>query len=143
MVGNDIECARQAAREEFVRSVGFRGDWDSLDPWARVLVDKALDERAERAAAEQGAAVQLDAARWNAFTRCKRIRMFGWAGAGLSEDDRRQPGDNYVHFGGEFWTVHPAFTPPETVERNVQVLTAFADAALAEQKSPMKLPEGA
>lgn len=74
--------------------------------------------------------VALDAARWNAFVNCGRIRLFGWAG--LNSD--KTPLSANVHFGGEFWTHPHGDQLPEHRAELQSVLTAFADAQIALNK---------
>lgn len=80
--------------------------------------EKALDQQA------------LDAARWNAFVNCGRIRLFGWAGL---DSDQKPIADN-VHFGGEFWTHPHGEQRPEHRAELQRVLAAFADAQIALNK---------
>jgi hypothetical protein len=50
-----------------------------------------------------------DAERWRALMKCARIRMFG--SAGFDRETGKPHGDNWVHFGAEFWSTYPV--PPE------------------------------
>lgn len=81
---------------------------------------------------QQLAETQMYADRWNAFINCDRISLHGWAGADL--EGYKKLGDNYVHFGAEFWTEHPSPKAPLTYDLAKRILTTFADAAIAQQK---------
>lgn len=90
--------------------------WQSgYDEGRRMTTKTALGER-------------QDAARWNAFINCARIKFFGWAGYDERDPNGNKPG-NYRHFGGEFWTIHDATTADK--DKAKRLLTGFADAAIA------------
>ena len=81
----------------------------------------------------EGKANEADAARWRALVNCARIRLFGWAGLDVAAVPiADSAARNYVHFGAEFWTVHPAGSDKLAGE----VLTQFADAAIRAQAMP-------
>jgi hypothetical protein len=70
-------------------------------------------------------AMTRDAARWRALLDCDRIRILG---TGML--DTRTP-----HFGAEFWVTHPlGHNRSAENERGREVLTTFADAAIAAGK---------
>lgn len=90
--------------------------------------DAALMLKDLDAAEQRIAELEHDAARWNAFIDCARIRFFGWAGYGEKDPYGNSPG-NYRHFGGEFWTIHDA--PTADKQKAAEILNGFADAAIA------------
>jgi hypothetical protein len=104
--------------------------WDRHD--ARV---KAWDDALSAlvALATGGATADaVDAERWRAFLGSQRIRFFGTAG----------PHDGYVHFGGEFWTLHTD-VDSEATRRNREFLTLYADTARAARSLTPERPADA
>src|SRR5437868_12765677 len=52
-------------------------------------------------------------------SNCARIRLFGWAGADMegNKKDGEDYGENYVHFGAEFWSNHHASATTDPVAK--------------------------
>jgi len=65
-----------------------------------------------------------DAKRWRAFLSSARIRLWGWAG--FEGQEGHDPDSPHRHFGGEFWTTHPATT--SNPEQTRGVLEGYVDA---------------
>ena len=72
------------------------------------------------------AEAERDAKRWNAFINGARIRVYGWAGADM--EGNKKPGDNYVHFGADFWTNHHPSAVTDPIAKTL--ITTFADSAI-------------
>jgi len=98
---------------------------------ADFLVDAHLNIALLKECHERLVEAERDAARWNALLNCDRIRILGWAGLDM-QGHPKPDADGYVHFGAEFWTHHSAGTDNDSR----QVLTSFADAAIAKEKQP-------
>jgi len=90
----------------------------------RAILHRVTTERNELE--QRLAEAERDAKRWNAFINCARIRVYGWAGADM--EGNKKPGDNYVHFGADFWTNHHTSAVTDPIAKTL--ITTFADSAI-------------
>jgi zona occludens toxin (predicted ATPase) len=105
-------------RDELLANLKLIQAWHTLDA---TVWQATIDEAVRVIEAHESA--QRDADRWRAFIGSDRVRVWGWA----------EHGTAHMHFGAEFWITHPAIESL-TRERNRELLTTYADAAIAAGK---------
>lgn len=130
----DVVTHRKAWRDALL----LAGAWAAADDRSYWRHELAAFDRTFDALTEAIAKMIESAARWDALMICPRIRMLGSAGVDPKTGERTN-GDDWVHFGAEFWSRYDMERLPHlkaegeaSTQWGRHALTAVADDIIAQ-----------